>query len=218
MALLPKAAPSWRYKDIFEKYYEKKYKEQQDTLMNIAYQFLAPREFFKEKGLLGRLKSIAAKDYFSKKSKIEAIISPFHIERLSRAYFIDIIRYKEYHYNPKKEDVSYEDYVKEIHSGEDMQRLGPDKIAAYLVKWIVKAQPIQVEIPEDAELKDPQLSDRIWYVNTYYALLVACEFLEFSIGTIDKKFRLDLIHHIRFRAYDENSLVLLFRTMKDVYK
>ena len=216
---LPSQAPSWRYTSIYEDHYAEKADKQRKFLTEVAYQFLEPQAFLETRGLWEKVKAKLSQsnlhNYFPEGSGIEAVVSPFHIERLSRAYFIDIIRYKEYHYNPKDEGVPYDEYVAKIHSGDDKRRLGPDKIAAFLVKWILRSQPIQVEISRNANLKDPRLNDLIWYVNIYFALFVAAEKLQVPLKSLDRKQRLDLLHHFRFRTFDESAFILLFKSIQE---
>ena len=96
MVDFPTRSPSWRYADIYKKYYASKAKEQQKFLIKTAHQFLTPKQYLREVNLYEKLIKIIKlddfKDYFPPRYGINAVISPFHVERLSRAYFIDIIR------------------------------------------------------------------------------------------------------------------------------
>lgn len=217
MYSLPNKAPSWRVTDIYEKHYASKAKDQREYLVRMAYSFLQPKASLEELGWLERIiekfSGTVPPDYFPEDCHVTAMISPFHVERLVRAYWIDIIRYKEYHYNPANPDVDYAKYADEIHNGGDMRRLGHDKIAAYLVKWILKSQPIQVDLGEMTDTKDPKLNDLIWYVNCYFALVIACDQLKVNLASLDASLRSDLLYHFRFRPYDESAFTHIFKSL-----
>ena len=56
-----------------------------------------------------------------------------------------------------------------------------------------------------------KIMDLVWNLNTNYAIIVASEIL--GVDLHRHNIINDLRHHLRFRAYDENSFMLLFKTL-----
>ncbi|MFV0410177.1 MAG: hypothetical protein ACK5LJ_10930 [Paracoccus sp. (in: a-proteobacteria)] len=222
MRAFPSQKPSRRYTAIFKDYYEKKSQEQIRYLDDMAELFLFPESALEnKKGRWAKAWDYVSskpkvRDYFSSDS-IGAYACPFHLVNISKAYFIDIIRYKEYHYNPEEENIPYEEYAKAIHGGEKPRRLDADKRAAFLIKWILKTQPIQVELSKDADLDSYDNQNQVWYVNEHFSLFVLWQTIGVKEKKVPEKEQLALLHQFRYRPYDENIFSLTFKKIQEAY-
>ena len=222
MRVFPNQQPSRRYTAIFKDYYEPKSQDQIRYLDDLAELFLYPQSAVanrKEKwpnawNLFSRKPKI--KDYFSS-DKIGSYACPFHLANISKAYFIDIIRYKEYHYNPEEEGLSYDKYAEAIHGGEKPRLLDADKRAGFLVKWILRAQPIQVDVPTDVDLESYENQNEVWYVNEHFALFVLWQILGISAKKVTEREKTTLLHQFRYRPFDENLFSLTFKKLQEKY-
>jgi hypothetical protein len=153
-----------------------------------------------------------------------------------RSYFFDVIRYKEYHFDPKIEKAPVE--IKEMMVNGDafnianMDPLSADwarlvhttvninssKVAAYTVKWILKNKPVSVmslkqsigSISPDLSL-DSEVSSNpiIANINEYYALHCALLSLGIDVARVSQKTIDELIYYFRFRNFEESAYFLI---------
>ena len=160
----------------------------------------------------------------------------FGLAEVVRSYFLDTIRYKEYHFDPK--DAAESPDVKEklaqlnLSSLEEIDALSPiwtelvhttvninaSKVAAYTVKWILRHKPISVISSikglngVDIESRASDISDPIAFltgINENYALQCALLALEINADSIDRKKIEELLYCFRFRAFDESSYFMI---------
>lgn len=143
---------------------------------------------------------------------------------LVRSYFLDVIRYKEYHFGP---DPKHEDYDElksklRIASLDDLDPLSEkwtelvhttaninqSKVAAYTVKWILTYKPISV-VSSQASMEPAKLSYLISSINEFYALSCALYALELRADAISPRKLDELIYSFRFRKYDEAAFFMI---------
>ena len=149
------------------------------------------------------------------------------LAEIIRSYFLDTIRYKEYHFDPKFGEGSEELAKFGIASVEDLDALSPEwtglvhsqvninasKVAAYTVKWILRYKPISVICTRDQvlqgypsiEISHPFLAN----INEFYALHCACLALEVDMSDVSKQKIDELIYCFRFRAFDESAYFMI---------
>jgi hypothetical protein len=143
----------------------------------------------------------------------EASLKEFCIKRLTDAYFIDVIRYKEYHLSPKSVDgVKHgsmtEPWTAALHNQETGSKINDPKIAALTVKWLLRYQPISLkgllpyeDIPETALRKAE-------FINESFALAHASSVLK--VSGLSEKLVGDLLYHFKYRPYDERHFFIIF--------
>jgi hypothetical protein len=149
------------------------------------------------------------------------------LAEIIRSYFLDTIRYKEYHFDPKCEPdsealaklgtASIEDidplssaWTELVHS---KVNINASKVAAYTVKWILRYKPIsvictrtdEVERQPSIELSHPFLVN----INELYALHCAFLALDVDANKISKQKIDELIYCFRFRAFDESAYFMI---------
>ena len=92
-----------------------------------------------------------------------------------QSYFQDLDRTKEYH---------------------GIENADNHKMAAYMIKWIVKTKPIQIRRQTKGIGKPAILS------NELFALFIAVEILDFDINSISNKLFQNLLYIFRYRSID----------------
>ncbi|WP_299212204.1 hypothetical protein [uncultured Tateyamaria sp.] len=141
-----------------------------------------------------------------------------------RSYFLDTIRYKDYHFDPDEASEGLEPVLAK-YEVQDLKALPPlspewthilhstvningSKAAAYMVKWILRYKPISV-FSQAEEIEDKPQSTIIANINEIYAL--NCAFIELGIDSIEvpQKKLDELIYCFRFRPFDEASYFMI---------
>jgi hypothetical protein len=141
-----------------------------------------------------------------------------------RSYFLDTIRYKDYHFDPDETGKGLEPVLVkyEVQDLKSLSPLSPEwthilhstiningsKAAAYMAKWILRYKPISV-FSEATEIEDKPQSTIVANINEIYAL--NCAFLELGIDSMEvsqKKID-ELIYCFRFRPFDEASYFMI---------
>lgn len=167
--------------------------------------------------------------YYSMASRIEAVHPNIRIEidhhslsEMIRSYFLDVIRYKEYHLDPKLTDIESTEGVNHLSEAWSEKlhcssKINVSKVAAYTVKWILRYKPISV-LYTDAEsinfndvdsVPKKKTGDMLANVNEYYALHVAFLLLDIEASEVSDKTSDELIYCFRFRAFDESSYFMI---------
>lgn len=153
-----------------------------------------------------------------------------------RSYFFDVIRYKDYHFDPQMPDRSEtsvaggEDDLTRVPLGIDplspewtehvhrTAKLNGSKVAAFTVKWILRYKPISVisaeKLVHDISSTTPsahpkELSSFLINVNEHFALLCALVALEVDLQDISRKKFDELIYCFRFRNFDESAYFMI---------
>ncbi|MDU8927676.1 hypothetical protein RXV86_09795 [Alisedimentitalea sp. MJ-SS2] len=141
-----------------------------------------------------------------------------------RSYYLDTIRYKDYHFDPDEVGPNLESALAK-YGIEDLGSLSPlspewshilhstvningSKAAAYMVKWILRYKPVSVlSLAEEVENKPH--STIVANINEIYAL--NCALLELGIDSVEvSQQKLDeLIYCFRFRSFDEASYFMI---------
>ena len=163
-------------------------------------------------------------------------IDYFCLAEVIRSYFLDAIRYKEYHFDPKTSKASSLVRTKLAQNGfQSLDQVDPfsplwtelvhttvninaSKVAAYTVKWILRHKPIRVlsTLPEltafTGENADLTFRQPIWFltcINEYYALQCALVALGIEAVNIDPKKIEEVIYCFKFRPFDESSYFMI---------
>ena len=190
---------SKRYSEIFNKYYA-------DTSKRRFKNFIA---FFES--WIGKI-------------DIPDGFEPFmDYERLSKSidsYFLDVIKYKEYHFNAYHVDIYSEAWCKEIH---EEKKINDSKVAAFTAKWLLKASPIAI-IPKDNShrIYRPE-NDGLCHINERFALDCSLyALLRESYLNLDKETYYSLFYDFKYRNFDErlyfSRFCLLMELMNGVYR
>jgi hypothetical protein len=145
-------------------------------------------------------------------------ISSSKILRLCQSYYLDIIRYKEYHMSPKiKEGIALpEPYSKEwaelIHHEKLGSKINPPKIAAFTSKWFLKSLPIYI-IPKDTPKE--KLEKQIFAINEQFLVKHVCDLMKIDIQVLDPSEIKNLIYAMKFRNFDEAAYILIYTALWD---
>lgn len=212
--LSTRTRPSDKYQVIYKTYYSERYDDRYAQLRETFDRLVYPTLVIKKNSGWGKVKSLFSKDIsdlFSENDEVFAEINPLLAEQVVKAYLIDLIRYKEYHYNPRDANLKFDDYAKAIHQdSEEARRLDRDKATAFLVKWILKIKPIQITLGKDFDFKNDTLVNKVNYINTDFALMIAANMLRIDFSQVPSKQRIMLRHQFQYRPFDENIFSMLF--------
>ena len=159
---------------------------------------------------------------FLKELKILDHMYEFHIDeaKLDHAvlsYFLDVIRYKEYHFNPKSQENidSVDVYSKKWSSIIHNKFLNDSKVGSFTVKWILKSSPINLVLkntdydPSDDEMKIATT------VNERFAVICLMECL--NLRFIPPKEHRSLMYDFRYRNYDEKIYFKRYDSLQKLY-
>ena len=152
---------SKRVEEIFSTYYLEKSKSKETFIRKNA--ALAVDEL--EKKGLG--------------NNFDAYIDDYLISSLVDSYFLDVIRYKEYHFNNNDIGADDKKWVVRIHS----KRIAQNKAASLSSKWILKYKPIQIH-PVRGYSNQITLKERsiILKSNSFLAIHCAMMMLDINPG------------------------------------
>jgi hypothetical protein len=141
-----------------------------------------------------------------------------------RSYFLDTIRYKEYHFDPEPKPEKVQKILDElkVNSFEEIDPLSVEwtrlvhetvninasKVAAYTVKWLLQYKPISVFSDGD-QVNDTSQLGIISNINELYALNCALLELKLDAGDIQAKKLDELVYCFRFRNFDEASYFMI---------
>lgn len=155
-------------------------------------------------------------------------ISDLKILKAVDSYFLDVIRYKEYHFQTEmgdaasrtesekseRENAFYgKEWAHKVHVG---KLINDSKVAAFLAKWLLKASPIYI-VPDDSEKLSEDQKSVLICANELFALTCALYALRIDIKDISPEDIDDILYNFRFRAFDERAYFTKFDLMKRIY-
>jgi hypothetical protein len=87
-------------------------------------------------------------------STVRSYVSREKINALVRSHFLDVIKFKEYHFEPEistgaMNRIFSRDWIRAVHVD---KLLAANKVAAFSAKWIMKHSPISFVVTEGADL------------------------------------------------------------------
>lgn len=178
---------SRRILELFERYYTKRAEERVIQIVSFAH------------SLMEGLDYDVAGYYVDENRIIKAIDS----------YFLDVIKYKEYHFNCEKHsDVNSQEWASYIHVE---KKINDSKVAAFSAKWLLKASPIFI-LPKDGT---PIVDDFLCHINEFFALncVLYC-LLQYDYDLIDEDDYKKLFYDFKYRMFDERSYFSRFELLE----
>jgi len=161
------------------------------------------------------------------------------LAEIVRSYFLDTIRYKEYHFDPKAVDKIQNEEVRaevisalarmRVQSVDDVDPLSAEwselvhrsvninssKVAAYTVKWIIRYKPISVVRLNSTDPSAETLPEIVkpqsflTNINEQFALHSALLTLGIDAAKVPQKKIDELIYCFRFRPFDESAYFMI---------
>jgi hypothetical protein len=191
---------SLRIEAIIREYYAERAKKKWLSLKGHAFSYLSSVEGLKN---------------------FSASLDPIAVEQLCDAYFIDVVRYKEYHSTPDKPDIKpfSEDWAFHLHSEHSGKRVKFSKIAALTVKWLLKYHPIVLQLDKGVSVSSLPSQERrtASFINEAFALSYSLDIIKVEFSKIDPKECEDLLYHFKYRNYDERHFFLLYEYLRKKY-
>jgi hypothetical protein len=187
-----------RIRAIFIRYYEKAAFERFDRLRDFAQTYL---------------------DVAFPADSYDTHIDILKLSALVDSYFLDEIRFKEYHFvgrgsasGEKFNDDAFfgAGYADAVHKD---KHLSASKIAAFTAKWILKYAPLTIVPHSEPDNLSDDDKDRVLAANARLALGFALQCANRRSGDFESALIADIIYHFRYRDYDERSFILIFEQM-----
>lgn len=146
-------------------------------------------------------------------------LEDFKVNALVNSYYLDVIRYKEYHFNPKKDDgsileidVTSEEWIKQVHS----KYIHPNKVAALTTKWLLRYSPFQIHNMDDEKYKPTQDEEAlILQANALFCINHLSRILNIAVKDIPLGIIKDLKYHFQYRNLDERHFFLILDRFND---
>lgn len=135
------------------------------------------------------------------------------IIKLVDSYFLDVIRYKEYHFTANKHfdlDHNCGQWAETIHK----KLINDSKVASFVAKWILMAKPIYLFPKDDKQDLSFQDEEIRVAVNELFAITNVLDALKINRNEVSEKDIDDLLYHFRFRPYNERDFFLIFETLQ----
>lgn len=153
---------------------------------------------------LFKIYTFMAKARVSAGDDAKLLIDMERIAELVRSYFLDVVRYKEYHFSAKNgADPFSREWAADVHG----QRINDSKVATLTAKWILSYKPISYTRPTNAQYR---ADASLIAVNEHFAMHCACYALGLHIEDIDPIRYDELIYNLRFRRFDEGAYFMVF--------
>jgi hypothetical protein len=179
---------SSRVQFLYKEYYYNKAKMRHDFFCRYTEKFLEKIPF--EDNLLYSVDTI----------KMSALID---------SYFLDVIRFKEYHFNTplsEEHDPFSQAQTASIHCE---KLISLSKVAAYTAKWLLKYSPIFIQPSQNVQLSSEE-QNIVCAAPAILALNLSLRSMGVDIEALDKAIYKNLIYHFRFRNFDERAAFLYF--------
>lgn len=175
--------------------------ERIDRIFHEKYKERCERRFENLSFIFGAL----AKSVKSKDPNLEVYIDYHKLSELIRSYFIDVIRYKEYHFNGKPGvDPFSKEWVDQVHK----KNINASKVAALTCKWILGYKPIVVVSKASPGTISP-VSNVIANINEHFAFNVALYALGVDIADVPDERIEEIIYNFRFRRFEEGAYFMI---------
>lgn len=179
---------SKRIATIFEKYYMDRAQERGLVIISFAHQMMSELDIDVEGYYLDENKIIKALD----------------------SYFLDVIKYKEYHFNCDDANVNVftEKWARYIHVD---KKINDSKVAAFTSKWLLKAAPIYL-VPKK---ESPVFDDFTCHINSLFVLncVLYC-LLKYDHDLIDQDDYDKLFYDFKYRTLDDRSYFSRFELLE----
>lgn len=127
---------------------------------------------------------------------------------LTKSYFFDVVKYKEYHFNPtskRKLNPLGETFTQKVHQ----KKISLNKAGAFTAKWIINHSPIIITIDPQYDLSQKE-NDLLLSVNAMFALVEAASVMNISVDEITIKLREEILYHFMYRNFDERHFFMIF--------
>jgi hypothetical protein len=148
----------------------------------------------------------------SKDAELTVYLDFDKLAELVRSYFIDVIRYKEYHFSlyPEKDGIEpgLDPFSFEWASKVHQKRLNASKQAALTAKWILTYKPISV-VSNRSLGSESEVSLYVASINEHYALQAAVIALDLEFAAIPRETVEEIIYNFRFRKFEEGPFYMI---------
>jgi len=126
-------------------------------------------------------------------NNIEIFSSNFLLEHVAKSYLLDVEKYKAFHDFPNKDINKY-------------------KVAAYLVKWILKIKPM-MHTPHNQGNTDSEKKHSI-LINELFAFDLACSKVGIEVNSINPDQHERIIYNLHYRDYNVGIFNILLENLK----
>lgn len=178
---------SGRILDIFEKYYIERAAERCENIITYAHEFLSTLDYDVE-------------GYYVDEGRISKAID---------SYFLDVIKYKEYHFSAADNiSIGGDAWDVSVHVH---KKINDSKVAAFTAKWLLKASPIYVVQKKNKPITD----DILCHINEFFVLnCVLYALLQDNFHLLDEDDYQKLFYDFKYRCLDDRAYFSRFELIE----
>lgn len=192
---------SERYSRLFKEFYADKAKDRFDYVLRYA-------------------------DFYSKtlpyKNKVNCIIDPLSVDAYVTSYFLDVIKFKEYHFREHLDpSFDYSDVETSFQHPDTtvaefvMHRkkmINASKVGAFTGKWLLKYRPVVV-MPKDGCGFDIFERRHIQNAPFVFTANVTLRSMGIDPDELPTAIYKSLMYHLRYREYEDRNVMLYFELL-----
>lgn len=138
----------------------------------------------------------------------------YRFQALVKSYYLDVIRYKEYHFNKKREDGDLDEsidcYSKEWSKYIHENLISKDKAASLTANWIMKYSPIHIHADDEKYIPTEEEATNIIMANSGFAIDNSIAIMDVELEKVAPGLVNDLEYHFLYRPIDERHLFLVY--------
>lgn len=148
-------------------------------------------------------------------------VDEHRIKQIVISYYLDVIRYKEYHFNPKPNSGDLpplsKEFTEAVHGHNSDKVIHKAKVAAFTAKWILRYLPIYVYPKRHVALNKLTVleKEKLDNVNFWFALDHSCSLIGRPAYLCPANIVDMLLYHFKYRTIDDRSLMLVFSMIPD---
>lgn len=150
-------------------------------------------------------------------AKFHPHIDKGRVQDFAYSYFLDVIKYKEYHFTPKVKtgelmpDPYSEQYMEAVHKENPDPALDKainlPKVAAFTAKWWLRHQPIIILTKVGYTPTEKEFTKQSLINETFIQDICLREILKIKLTDVANR---DLLYHLKYRNLDDRGLMLAF--------
>ena len=190
-----------RYERLFREFYADKARDRFDFVIAYSLQFVECLPF---------------------KDKVDCKIDRISVDAFITSYFLDVIKFKEYHFR-EKTGLEFVDAVPNFKDRETTQSeyvmhrkkmLNSNKVGAFTAKWLLKYRAISI-LPREGESLDLFERRHVQNAPFWLAANISLRSMDIEPTNVPERLYRNLIYHLRFREFDDRSMMLYFELLSE---
>jgi hypothetical protein len=177
-----------RYQYLYANFYYDKARERYDNLVQYAESYIENIDF---------------------NDKLFSCVDTIKVDAFITSYFLDVMRFKEYHFQPSVDGLAGYERDKCVHAE---KLLNSGKVGAFTTKWLIKYSPV-VLIPKEGLGLNHVEQTFLAFAPFAIALNFSLRLMDINPRDVPVDIHRDILYHIRFRGFDDRSFMLYYNLL-----